>query len=51
VIALARSADWNVKQMELHVACESDLALVAFFFFIAYDMAHVKATDVERIAL
>jgi hypothetical protein len=51
VITLAPSADWNVKQMELHVACESDLALVAFFFFIAYDMAHVKATDVERIAL
>ena len=47
VIARALASGWNVKQMELGVAREADLPLVAFFLFVAYDLADVA--HLERI--
>jgi hypothetical protein len=47
VIARASASGWNVKQMELRVAREADLALVAFFLFVVYDLADVP--HLERI--
>jgi len=38
-VALALASNWNVKQMELRVDGEADLPLVAFFLFIAFDLA------------
>jgi hypothetical protein len=38
VITLTGAPDWNIKQMELHVAPAADLPLVAFFLFVAYDL-------------
>ena len=38
VIVRALASGWNAKQMELRVAREADLPLVAFFLFIAYDL-------------
>jgi len=38
VIKLTGAPDWNIKQMELHVAPEANLPLVAFFLFVAYDL-------------
>lgn len=47
VMARTLASGWNVKQMELQLAREADLPLVAFFLFVAYDLADVSR--LERI--
>jgi hypothetical protein len=48
VIRLALTSDWNDKQMHVHIAGQADLPLVAFFLFVAYDLAGVS--HLERIS-
>jgi len=39
VILLSILPDWKAQQIELRLADEADLPLVAFYLFIAYDLA------------
>jgi hypothetical protein len=42
VIVRTLASDWDIQPMELRVAREADLPLVAFFLFVAYDLADIS---------
>ena len=45
VIVQVLASGWNAKQMELRVAREADLPLVAFFLFVTYDLADIPLLE------